>query len=170
MADLSVIKLLGATYKTASKSALASKGYPDGRGVRQPVGRDAHLPHAVRRFRLQLQRQLRGQRQLRRRSRRRQLLQSDGGRSVQSGSSATLTMHEKTDGVLDADPVLLRLRGQEWHRQDQRGRQEDADRHLQPHDALWHQVQSRHPASSYVKVTKYHTTGAAPPAPRTTTS
>jgi L,D-peptidoglycan transpeptidase YkuD (ErfK/YbiS/YcfS/YnhG family) len=85
MADLSVLKLLGANYKTATAASLASKGYPDGAVSVSPSGKDVTFP----------------------------TLDSEGSFAAQlpaagscdqmvvvqykSGSSATLTMHEKDE-------------------------------------------------------------------------
>lgn len=90
MADLSVLKLLGATYKTALKSALKSKNYPDGAVSISQTGKEITFPtlssDTVKdSFAAQLP----------------AASSCDQMVVVQykSGSSATLTMHEKTDGV-----------------------------------------------------------------------
>jgi L,D-peptidoglycan transpeptidase YkuD (ErfK/YbiS/YcfS/YnhG family) len=44
MADLSILKLLGANYKTASASALAKKGYPSAGLSISPAGKDITFP------------------------------------------------------------------------------------------------------------------------------
>jgi L,D-peptidoglycan transpeptidase YkuD (ErfK/YbiS/YcfS/YnhG family) len=85
MADLSVLKLIGADYKTASAATLASKGYPDGAISISASGKEVTFP----------------------------TLSTNDGESFaaqlpaastcdqmvvvqyKSGSSATLTMHEK---------------------------------------------------------------------------
>ena len=87
MADLSVLKLIGADYKTASAAALAAKGYPDGAVSISPSGKSVTFP----------------------------ALTANDGESFaarlpaastcdqmvvvqyKSGSSATLTMHEKDE-------------------------------------------------------------------------
>ncbi len=83
MADLSVLKLLGASYKTATASTLSSKGYPDGAVSVSPTGVDVTFPtlSTGESFAAQLP------------------AASTCDQMVvvryKSGSSATLTMHEK---------------------------------------------------------------------------
>ncbi len=88
MADLSVLKLLGADYKTASASTLAGKGYPDGAVSVSLSGKSVTFPtlSTGESFAAQLP------------------AASACDQMVvvkyKSGSSATLTMHEKdADGV-----------------------------------------------------------------------
>ena len=85
MADLSVLKLLGADYKTASAATLASKGYPDGALSISPSGKEVTFPTigGGESFAAQLP-----------------AAKSCDQMVVvkyKSGSSATLTLHEKDD-------------------------------------------------------------------------
>ena len=88
MADLTVLKLLGAVYKTASAATLAEKGYPDGAVSISPSGKAVPFPtlSTGESFAAQLS------------------AASTCDQMVvvryKSGSSATLTMHEKdAEGV-----------------------------------------------------------------------
>lgn len=85
MADLAVLKLLGADYKTATAASLASKGYPDGAVSVSPSGKDITFPSlgGGGSFAAQLP----------------AASTCDQMVVVQykSGSSATLTMHEKDE-------------------------------------------------------------------------
>jgi len=86
MADLSVLKLIGADYKTASAASLAAKGYPDGAVSISPSGKSVTFPtlNGGESFAAQLP----------------AAGSCDQMVVVQykSGSSATLTLHEKDEG------------------------------------------------------------------------
>jgi L,D-peptidoglycan transpeptidase YkuD (ErfK/YbiS/YcfS/YnhG family) len=90
MADLSVLKLIGADYKTASAATLASKGYPDGAVSVSLSGKEVTFPTLSTTTNESFAAQLPA------------ASSCDQMVVVQykSGSSATLTMHEKdADGV-----------------------------------------------------------------------
>jgi L,D-peptidoglycan transpeptidase YkuD (ErfK/YbiS/YcfS/YnhG family) len=85
MADVSILKLLGAGYKTATAASLASKGYPDGALSVSPSGKEVTFPTVGggESFAAQLS----------------AASTCDQMVVVQykSGSSATLTLHEKDE-------------------------------------------------------------------------
>jgi L,D-peptidoglycan transpeptidase YkuD (ErfK/YbiS/YcfS/YnhG family) len=88
MADLSVLKMLGADYKTATASTLAGKGYPDGAVSISLAGKSVTFPTLTTDESLAAQ--------LPAASSCNQMVVVQ----YKSGSSATLTMHEKdSEGV-----------------------------------------------------------------------